>query len=87
MTFDHAEYARLENAYETAKAEYRIALRRAEYKRPPAGAAESAEAALTALRETGDARFAYEMAHTRIVDIATLPPAEYVAALFPTRRA
>ena len=70
----HAEYLRLENAEMAARIAYRSAR----------GIAKKA-AALDALRVAGAARFEFEMAACKIVDITTLPPAEYVAALFPRR--
>lgn len=68
----HAEYLRLENAEAAARAAYRAAR----------GATKKA-AALDVLRATGKARFDFEMAGTRIVDIAALPAGEYVRALLP----
>lgn len=66
----HAEYLRLENAEASARAAYRSAR----------GAAKKA-AALEVLRATGKARFDFEMAGCRIVDIATLPAGEWAQAL------
>lgn len=71
----HAEYARLEHAECVAREAYRTAR----------GAAKKA-AALELLRTTGKARWDFEMDATRIIDIATLPPAEFVAALLPRAR-
>lgn len=65
----HREYARLELAENIARDEYRAA--RGKRK----------EAALSALRAAGTARFDFEMAGAKIVDIATLPVSEWVAAL------
>ena len=68
----HAEYLRLENAEAAARSVYRAAR-----------GAEKA-VALDALRVAGAARWDFEMAATKIVDIATLPAREFVAALLPT---
>lgn len=68
----HAEYLRLENAESAARATYRSAR----------GAAKKA-AALDVFRAAGKARWDFEMAGVRIVDIATLPTGEYVRALLP----
>jgi hypothetical protein len=65
----HAEYLRLENAEASA----RIAYRSARGKRK--------EVALEALRVAGAARFDFEMAATKIVNIADLPVAEWARAL------
>ena len=65
----HAEYLALENAEAAACAAYRSAR----------GAKKAA--ALDVLRVAGKARWDFEMAACRIVDIATLPAAEYVRAL------
>lgn len=73
MAFDpawHAEYARLEVAYEAAKEECRLARRALERKRPPAGAQARYNAALEASLATGKARWDFEMAATVIVDSA-----------------
>jgi hypothetical protein len=77
----HREYLRLENAAAAASAELRAAGRALGYKRVPAGAQARYDAALEAARETGRARWEFEMAATVIVDIATLPAAEWAAAL------
>ncbi len=66
----HAEYLALENAECAARAVYRAA--RGVAKRT---------AALDALRLAGAARFNFEMADCRIVDIATLPANEWAKAL------
>lgn len=66
----HAEYLRLENAESEARVAYRSA-------RNPAKKA----AALEILRVAGKARWDFEMAGAVIVDIATLPTAEWAQAL------
>jgi hypothetical protein len=72
----HAEYARLELAEMKARAAYRSAR----------GAVKKA-AALEVFRAAGKARWDFEMAGCRIVDTATLPPAEWLASLLPRRAA
>lgn len=66
----NAEYLHLENAESAARIAYRSAR----------GAAKK-EAALEIFRAAGKARFDFEMAGCRIVDIATLPTADWVKAL------
>lgn len=66
----HREYLRLENAETAARIAYRAAR----------GVGKKA-AALDALRVAGAARFNFEMAATKIVDIATLPAANWTRAL------
>ena len=68
----HREYLRLENAEAACRATYRAA-------RSPAKKA----AALDALRTAGAARWEFEMAATKIVDISTLAPREFIWALLP----
>jgi hypothetical protein len=65
----HRQYALLELAESVARADYRSA--RGKRK----------EAAMDALRIAGTARFEFEMAGCTIVDIATLPVAEWAKAL------
>jgi hypothetical protein len=66
----HAEYLLLENAERAASIAYRSAR----------GAVKKA-AAMDVLRIAGKARFDFEMAGCRIVNIATLPANEWVKAL------
>lgn len=54
-----------------------------ERKRRPAGAEAEYDAALATLRVAGAARFDFEMAATRLADIATLEPTQFFAALKP----
>lgn len=79
----HREYARLELAAGIATEAYRTARRALDRKRPPAGAQAAYDAALTAMRAASTARFDFEMAATVIVDIATLPVAEWARAMLP----
>ena len=65
----HAEYLRLENAEAAARSAYRRAR----------GVKKAA--ALDALRTAGSARWEFEMAATKIVDIASLPVRKWAAAL------
>lgn len=72
MTFNpewHRQYAALELAESEARAAYRAAHGKRK------------EAALDALRLAGKARFDFEMAGCTIVDVATLPVAEWAKAM------
>lgn len=77
----HAEYLRLENAENAAREVYRVANRVLARKRVPAGAQAACDAALAAFRAAGKARFDFEMAGVRIVNISTLPTNEWAQAL------
>jgi hypothetical protein len=77
----HAEYARLELAANVATEELRAARDALRRRRPVAGAQARYDAALEQARRTGAARFDFEMAAVKIVDIATLAPAEWARAL------
>lgn len=79
----HAEYLALENAENAAREGYRLARKALDRKRPSANAKGIYEAALSVFRDASKARFDFEMAATSIVDIATLPVNEWVAALRP----
>lgn len=80
----HAEYARLERAAAEASETWRIARRALDRKRPPADAQAAYDAALERSRAASAARFDFEMAATKIVDIATsTDPREFVRALLP----
>lgn len=78
----HREYYRHELAAETANNAYRSA-RRAYDRKPTASAKARLDETLTAMRETGKARWDFEMGSAVIVDIATLPAAEWARALLP----
>ncbi len=77
----HAEYARLEMALAMATSTWREASRKLSRKRVPTGARADYDAALAEMRAASRARYDFEMAGTRIVDIATLPAAEWARAL------
>lgn len=77
----HREYGRLELAEGTAREAFQTARRTLDRKHPPAGSQAAYDAALDALRAAGKARFDFEMAATKIVDIATLPVAEWARAI------
>ena len=77
----HAEYLRLENEQAEASATYRAANKVASRKNAKPAAIAARDTALEALRVAGKARWDFEMAATVIVDIATLPIEEWVAAL------
>jgi hypothetical protein len=72
---------RLENAHDAAKAAWWKAKRNLERKRSPANAKAAYDAALAEMRRAGDERFAFEMAATKIVDVATLPVNEFWRAM------
>ena len=65
----HAEYLRLENSESVAREVYRTAR------------GTKKAAALEVFRAVGRARWDFEMSGCEIVDIATLPPKEWAAAL------
>lgn len=77
----HAEYRRLENEELAARMAFRAAQSLMDRKRRPTDAQARYDAALDAFRAAGQARWDYEMAATKIVDIATLPPLEWAASL------
>ena len=77
----HAEYLQLEIGQNRATAAWREASRKIARKRVPAGAQAAYDAALAEMRAASRARYDFEMAGTRVVDIATLPAAEWARAL------
>jgi len=81
----HREYARLELAASKATAAWRDAKRLIERKRVPMGARVAYDAALAAIKTASRARFDFEMAGARIVNIATLPITEWARAMGPRR--
>jgi hypothetical protein len=62
---------------------WRKAKRPIERKRVPMGAQAAYDAALAAMRAASRARFDFEIAGAKIVDIATLPITEWVRAMRP----
>lgn len=81
----HAEYLRLENAATAASEELRCARRLLDRKRPPVGAQAAYDAALDKARETGAARWEFEMAATKIVDTRDVSAGEFFATLGAVR--
>lgn len=81
----HREYLVLENAASAATAAWHATRKLAARKNAKPAAILALEAALGVMRDANKARWDFEMAATKIVDIATLPAAEFVAALYPIR--
>lgn len=79
----HAQYLILENAASAATAAWHLARKAAARKNAKPAAHAALAAALADMQATNKARWDFEMSATVIVDIATLPAAEYVRALLP----
>jgi len=77
----HAEYRRLENEAAAASSALSTARKNLDRKRPPANAQATYDAALVKARETGVARWEFEMTGATIVDSATLESREWFTSL------
>jgi hypothetical protein len=79
----HREYARLELAASVASEALRDARRKLERKRPARDAQAVYDAALAASRSASAARWDFEMAATKIVDVSTLEARDWLRAMLP----